>query len=271
MGDGLFLSLRLFAISRLRFLVKKVVVEREALTRVLKKFRPIDTGLPLIRVGPDGDGGYVMPDDLIDCVGLLSPGVGDIADFDLSFAQRGIKVVELDHTIESPPFIHELVEFLPLRLGASPGPGCKTIAELVTLFPASGDLVLQLDVEGDEWACLALVEPSILLRFRMLTVEFHRLDEFLTDPRLRTLAEAVLDRILENFVVAHSHVNNGGKILSLRERGAKILLPATLEVTFLRKDRLKVMSGLPAAVPNPLDYPNNAGRPESPIPFEWRG
>ena len=51
---------------------------REALTLLT----PWDSGIPLVRVGGDGDGGYLLPDDLTDIASLFSPGVSQTWDFE---------------------------------------------------------------------------------------------------------------------------------------------------------------------------------------------
>jgi hypothetical protein len=40
------------------------------------------TDVPLIRLGADGDGGYLVPDDLEDVAACFSPGVDDRASFE---------------------------------------------------------------------------------------------------------------------------------------------------------------------------------------------
>jgi hypothetical protein len=49
---------------------------RLELVALLERLYPVEGGHPLIRVGPDGDGGYLLPDDLSGIVACFSPGVG---------------------------------------------------------------------------------------------------------------------------------------------------------------------------------------------------
>jgi hypothetical protein len=45
----------------------------------MRSLAPIDTGIPLDRVGGDGDGGYLIPRDTEGVVALFSPGVSTVA------------------------------------------------------------------------------------------------------------------------------------------------------------------------------------------------
>ena len=54
---------------------------REQLERFFGTLHAVDPGLPMIRLGGDGDGGYVVPDDLDGLAACFSPGVSDVADF----------------------------------------------------------------------------------------------------------------------------------------------------------------------------------------------
>jgi hypothetical protein len=69
----------------------------------------------LIRVGPDGDGGYVVPgDQLAQCKLLLSLGVNDDWSFDRDFVARvpDLRVVGVDHTVGPDLFRRRLLRSL---------------------------------------------------------------------------------------------------------------------------------------------------------------
>ncbi len=66
-------------------------VNESLLEDFFKKMHPIDSGHSLVRLGGDGDGGYLVPDDLEGIGACFSPGVSDVADFELAFAARGVK------------------------------------------------------------------------------------------------------------------------------------------------------------------------------------
>lgn len=53
-----------------------------------------------------------------------------------------------------------------------------TLGSWVARHPEAGpgDLLLQMDIEGAEYDVIPNVEPSLLRRFRILVIEFHKLD-----------------------------------------------------------------------------------------------
>lgn len=257
-----------FSMAVLRIAPRRVSWDLARISEVFRKLRPHDVGIPLVRFGADGDGGYLVPDDLGGIAGLVSPGVGPVASFELDLAQKGIPVVLVDHTVPSPPESHELFEFVPKRLAAVSSYESVTIPRLLEEFMPPGDLVLQLDIEGDEWSILACLEPAVMLRFRVMVIEFHRLDFMTSTPDLVGLVEGVIGKISENFVVAHAHINNAKPSLRVRKGNRNSVVPPTVEVTFLRKDRVKGVP-CPSVVPSPLDAENDPKNKTTGFPLEW--
>jgi hypothetical protein len=63
------------------------------------------------RVGHQGDGGYVMLDDLQRPNAAISFGIGQEMTWDLELADLGLDVHQFDHTIDAPPAEHPRVQF----------------------------------------------------------------------------------------------------------------------------------------------------------------
>ena len=66
--------------------------------------RPIDSGIDLVRIGGENDGGYLIPADLtgVDC--CFSPGVSNSARFEEELeAKFGIKSHLADFSVPGPP------------------------------------------------------------------------------------------------------------------------------------------------------------------------
>src|SRR5262245_53497979 len=57
-------------------------VDVQLVRRLIKRLHPVTTDKKLIRIGEEGDGGYLVPDDLDDVVACFSPGVGAVASFE---------------------------------------------------------------------------------------------------------------------------------------------------------------------------------------------
>jgi hypothetical protein len=215
--------------------------------------RPSATGHPLIRLGGSGDGGYLIPDDLQGVTACFSPGVGPVAQFELDLAQiHALPSFMADASVEAPPASHPLMSFDPLFVGAKTVGNTVRLDDWIARKPraASGDLMLQMDIEGAEYDVLGATPAETLRRFRIMTIEFHGLRKLFIARHLRSLTR-IFRALSNDFVVAHLHPNN---CCAIEERGDNII-PSVLEVTFLRRDRV-----LPGAVatrlPHPLDRLN---------------
>lgn len=236
---------------------------REALTLLT----PWDVGAQLVRLGGPADGGYLVPDDFDGIEALLSPGVADTWDFErLVGDQLGIPAYMIDGSVDEPRDLTHLQHFDRLWLGAESGRGTISLADWVSSVSSehSGDLMLQMDIEGAEYRVLASAPLATLRRFRIVVVEFHGLDWMPFAPALLLHILPALRRVAVDFHVVHVHPNNCcGSFTAL---GA--LVPRVLEVTYLRRDRIR---GEPRRVklPNPLDRDCVQGTPSLRLPESW--
>lgn len=214
--------------------------------------RPVDAGYPLIRVGGDGDGGYLVPDDLAGVVACFSPGVSRIATFEAELARRGIVPYLADYSVPGPPAGCEAMDFERKFLGTYESDVYTTLAAWVARHPqaAAGDLILQMDIEGAEYDVIANIDPALLARFRIVIVEFHDL-HCLAQPFAHTRIDGVLRKLHQSFAPVHLHPNNYGGIATI----AGLRIPRMLEVTYLRRDRCR--QTIPRRdFPHPLDRDN---------------
>ncbi len=69
---------------------------------LIRALRPLDSGVELIRLGPDGDGGYLLPDDLDGIQYAFSPGVSTESGFEADLANSGLQVFLADYSVEQP-------------------------------------------------------------------------------------------------------------------------------------------------------------------------
>ena len=81
-------------------ILDKVMVGNAAsqteILRLVRSLLPVAVPGGLVRVGPPGDGGYLMPDDFEGIAACLSPGISNECGFDLAVADRGIPVIMAD-------------------------------------------------------------------------------------------------------------------------------------------------------------------------------
>lgn len=235
-----------------------------AVTGLIEELRPVACGRELIRLGPPGDGGYLVPDDLAGIGSCFSPGVDRECRFELDCAARGMRVFMADASVPGPPVADPAFAFLPRYLGAVGDTTTMTLDEWVAGSGApAGDLLLQMDIEGHEYATLLATQPALLDRFRILVVEFHDLVQLFNRPFFG-LASAAFRKLLRRHACVHLHPNN----CCGQETIAGIPIPRVMEFTFLRRDRIRP-GGAVDRSPHPLDRDNTA-RPPLPLPRPWR-
>jgi hypothetical protein len=233
--------------------------------RLIERMHPVTTDKELVRIGGEGDGGYLVPDDLDGLVACFSPGVGAVASFEAALAVRGIPCYLADAFVTGPPISDALIHFSKKLLGVVNDDSTITLdAWVKTCAPPDGDLILQMDIEGTEWHVFLNVSDEVLKRFRIIIVELHSLNK-LVDKVGFNLMFAVLDRLLRQFHVVHSHPNNVAPALNVRG----LTIPRLLEVTFLRRDRAQ-LKGYAKKFPHPLDRKNVPERPDVVLPAGWR-
>lgn len=236
------------------------------LNRLIEQLSPLATEHHLIRVGPDGDGGYLVPDDLSGIAACYSPGVSDTIGFDLDCAQRGMKVFLADASVDELPVEHPGLSFTKKFLACWEDDTHTTLDAWVDSTQADdrkADLMLQMDIEGAEYQVLASVSDALLSRFRIIIIEFHHLDH-LWDQGFLYLVAPIFKRLLRSHYCVHLHPNNCcGSIV----RGG-LEIPRIMEFTFLRKDRVSAAASPLHRFPHPLDV-DNTSRPQLVLPECW--
>jgi Methyltransferase FkbM domain len=206
----------------------------------------------MIRLGPRGDGGYLVPDDLVGISACFSPGVASLSGFERDCAERGMQVFMADRSVDGPAEMHESFHFTKKFVGATTNDGAMTMDDWVreAIPESDDDLLLQMDIEGSEYETFLSTSDSTLRRFRIIATEFHDLDKVFNRPFF-SLIRATVDKLLQTHVCVHVHPNNYLGVV--RVDGLEV--PKLAEFTFLRKDRFRDQG--PARVfPHPLDSDN---------------
>lgn len=196
--------------------------------------RPVETQCPLVRIGGRGDGGYLLPDDFAGIDTCFSPGVGPTSAFEEDLAGRGIKSFLADYSVDRPASENAMFHFEKKFIGSYHDDKQMTLESWVNRnHTGSSDLILQMDIEGGEYEAISNASLELLTRFRILVIEFHELDELFCPFGLRII-QSVFAKLLKNFNIVHLHPNNCLPLVKVKEYA----VPKTLEVTFLRKDRI---------------------------------
>jgi Methyltransferase FkbM domain len=209
--------------------------DTELVRDLLTKLHPVVCSRELIRFGPDGDGGYLVPNDLEGIEACFSPGVSDIAGFEMDCAERGMKIFMADGSVDEPPMAHAQFRFIQKFIGADTQGNFLSLEEWVNneTGGSQSDLLLQMDIEGYEYETLISAPTSLLRRFRIIIIEFHNL-ECLFSEQMFSIYRHAFERILRNHACVHIHPNNYCGTI----RVGDLELPQIAEFTFLRNDRI---------------------------------
>lgn len=217
----------------------------------------------LVRLGPKSDGGYLVPNDLTDLGGCVSPGVSNESGFDLAIAELGIDVHMADATVSGPAVPHKRFKFDRRHLDTYKSDTTITLDEYCRPIAPGHDLILQMDIEGAEYRVLHSASDDLMARFRIMIVEFHSLAHLFSPFGLREIG-STFRKLLRTHNVVHIHPNNYGTTVA----HGTIEIPPFMEFTFYRRDRSPLHSQS-MTYPHPLDYRNVPDKPDVTLPACW--
>ena len=230
---------------------------------------PRSSPVKLIRMGSPDDGGYLVPNDLEGIGACFSPGVAETAEFEMALSRLGIRSFMVDYSVDKAPIENKFFDFEKRFLGTiTDGVVFTRLDDWIDeKYHDHQDLILQMDIEGAEYPVLADVSEQTLERFRIMIIEFHNLDSWLTNPDALRLFTSIVEKLTNVFVPVHVHPNNCCGALSYMG----IQIPRILEVTFLRRDRFSDNAPrFEPLIPNPLDTDNDSSKPSIMLSNDWK-
>jgi len=202
-----------------------------------------------MRTGSHNDGGYLSVNDFSENDVLVSLGIGDNLDFEKELSCYVGKILAFDHTVDLLNTEIDNFVFFKVGVKAKSTIGFTTLTNIFEENSLSGDLILKIDIEGWEWEVLESLSSLELGRFKQIIGEFHGFHEI----RNYELIERVLYKLTENFVVTNSHANNWGAYQIIQ----KVAVPDVIEISWLRKDRCKLIPTNTSSGIQNLNSPNN--------------
>lgn len=245
--------------------------------RFLEEIKVRDCGLTKMRLGNEGDGGYVVLKELCEKTDVLcSCGIGDDISFESDFVDRFSETYGLlfDHTINEIPTQHKNLTFYKQRIDST----------WDSFHEVPRNSLLKMDIEWDEWDVFSKMDLVTLMKFNQIVCEFHIIHveprEGFT-PYFHMFHQNVFGKINDNlfdqyyqvieklnsfFYIFHIHANNSLPMIEVDE----CKFPPLLELSFVRKD---VVHNISSTLPLDagvnlnfpvlgLDFPNKLDRPD---------
>ncbi len=210
----------------------------------------------------------MLPRDLEGVDTCFSPGVCFSSGFELDCAKAGMNVFMADASVAGPAAENPHFHFRKSYLGKTNSGIYITLQRWVeeTTGSGVGDFLMQMDIEGHEYDVIQNAPDYLMQRFRIIIVEFHGLRCLLNGfpGRYATIA-ATFKKLLKTHACVHAHPNNTSAI----ERFAELEIPDLMELTFLRRDRVREWKAC-RTFPHPLDSDNDPSQPQMILPKCWR-
>ena len=247
---GLFFS----SILTLKFMTS--VKRNRSMLQSLNLLKPESHSLKMIRVGSTFDGGYVIPEESLKVDALFSPGVADNCDFEIQFAEIGVKCFMADFSVSNAPLEHDNFSFIKKFIEPVPSEIAITLDQWVaSTKTTSRDLFLSMDVEGAEYRIIPTLDDDLLLRFKYVTLELHDLHKLHSKDFLK-LFLSTMNRILQNHSIVQLHANNFSPRLRIWDKK----FASVMEITLIRNSDNSVRKNYPISISSDLNSPNDSSR-----------
>ncbi len=213
----------------------------------------------MIRLGKDGDGGYVSPVEPLQNADLLfGYGIDVDASFEEDFvAKFGKKVYAFDCGNDKWPSNNPKITFIKECVGTKPGnsqvwhrssSGFNPNLDGTEIFDSFNNhlkkfnalgkkIALKIDIEGGEYDSIEYIDKKTIPFIETIIVELHHLDKL----EYQKKALSLLKFLNKNFTIVHAHAQNPAPVVSFNEKRIDFskLLPSMIELTFVNNKYTK--------------------------------
>ncbi len=200
-----------------------------------------------IRIGRDGDGGYVVANiPNVKYNLLLAGGINDDTSFEEDFIQKfDSKVYAYDGTIDKLPKDNDRIIFIKKNIGKE---NSDTVTNLHDIINSNSNIFVKMDIEGGEVEWIESLSSAQINKFEQIVIEFH-------NP-FSNVENDMLEKINKTHYLVHFHVNNcGGLREYLNQKMANVF-----ECTYVNKKYFKTPPQLNKdKMPGSLDMTNCPG------------
>ena len=210
-------------------------IDFEDVKSFTNKIRVKDLNYQLVRIGEKNDGGYLVPEKILNKNKyLLSAGVGNTTLFEQELKNSyQIESFMIDHSVDLDlskyNFTKKKIGFFDNNTSDitlnSWIENCKKNHNLNL-----NETILKLDIEGFEIEAILNISEEYLSKFTILIVEFHNFSALKNKVSLK-IYNIVFDKILKYFEVCHIHPNNYSDVIKIKN----LTIPHVMEFTFLNK------------------------------------
>jgi hypothetical protein len=206
----------------------------------------------LIRVGPEGDGGYSVA-NYFENIEVCSLGIENEIQKDLFFSEKNIKVYAYDNSIEQYPINDNRIYFEKLTVSGDSGTNRITLNEIIER--TAKNVVVFMDIEGSEWDVLSKVDLDYFERIDQLIIEFHNLDAIFSDKEEAYYRISIFNKLMF-FKPIIINANNWTNQINVDGYN----VPTTIEVTYVSDKIYEKIKGL-ASNPINFRFPNTNDAP----------
>lgn len=135
-----------------RGILMSKVMPKWAVNHFISRFRANYVSVDLVRIGGNGDGGYLLPNVFDNIAYCFSPGVSNITSFEGELSRRyGIKSFVADGNISVLPDSENFI-FTQKNLGSRTFENVITLSDWIeqslSKHEQDSNMILQMDIEG---------------------------------------------------------------------------------------------------------------------------
>lgn len=185
----------------------------------------------LVRVGSENDGGYLMLPPFTENAKVISLGIANNIDFEIELIDRGFTrdIFCFDGSISNLPVDRQGLHFESKYIKVTTGNNFRTLSSIMQSIDTQ-ELILKIDIEGDEWEVLDNLSDLELCKFSQIIGEFHGFASIRENYELEKKI-SLLNRLSLNFFLLNSHPNNWSTFKIIKG----IPIVDVLEMTFVNK------------------------------------
>ena len=228
---------------------------------MLDLLTPKYVGHEKLRLGPKEDGGYVVPEVVLEkSCALFSYGISWDDRCEHHFVNTYRKPAFLfDHTIKPKEYANPLLTFVPEGLGR--GENCCDFLHHYKKYQKEGSVFLKIDIEGGEYDYFLNTDIKLISKLVYgISLEIHWVDK----RSNRDNFMKIMDELLQYFTLCHVHGNNWSSLWEYK--GHQI--PQTFELSLINKSLVEIETQDDSKYPIPLlDFPNKSDKKDYPLTY----